>query len=181
MLKYIFARAAKHSAVCRATHRSQSEFWACCATVFLFFNPRSLVSLFSCSVGSNCFQPHGLQHGRLLCPPLSPGVCSNLCSLSRWHYLAISSSVTSFSFCLQSFLASGSFPVSWLFASGGQSIGASASASILLMNIQGRFALGLVDLLAVPGLLRAFSSTTILNSSTLSLLYGPTLTSVRDY
>ena len=140
MLKYIFARAAKHSAVCRATHRRQSEFWACCATVFLFFNPRSLVSLFSCSVGSNCFQPHGLQHGRLLCPPLSPGVCSILCSLSRWHYLAISSSVTSFSFCLQSFLASGSFPVSWLFASGGQVfLGDPTSPSLFLLKGMSQF------------------------------------------
>ena len=76
-------------------------------------------------------QPYGLQHARLLCPPLSLRVCSNL---SWWCYLPITSSVTLF-FCLQSFLASGSFSISQLSASGGQSIGASASASVLPMNI----------------------------------------------
>ena len=77
------------------------------------------------------------------CPPLSPGVCSNSCSLSQWCYSTISSSVTLSSSCLQSFLASGSFPMSWLFISGGQSIGASASASVFsgkeqLWKVEGR-------------------------------------------
>ena len=69
---------------------------------------------------------HGLQHARLLCSPLSPGVCSNLCPSSQWYYLITSSSAAHF--CLQSLPASGSFPMSWLFTSGGQSTGASASA-----------------------------------------------------
>ena len=83
---------------------------------------------------SDSLRPHGLQHVRLLCPPLSPRVCSDSCPLSWWCSLTILSSASPFSFCLQSFLASGSFPVNWLFTSGGQSIRASASASFL-MNI----------------------------------------------
>ena len=79
---------------------------------------------------------------RLLCPPLSPGVCSNSCPLSQWSHPSILSSVTR---CPQSFPASKSFPKSQLFESGGQSIGASASASVLPMNIQGWFLLGLID------------------------------------
>ena len=85
---------------------------------------------------------HGLHHARLLCPPLSFGVCSNSCRSSRWCYLTISSSAGPFSFHLQSFPASGSFPVSRLFASGGQSIGASASATVFSVDIQGWFPLG---------------------------------------
>ena len=105
----------------------------------------SLTLLFSRSVVSDslsCMRPHALQHTRLLCPPLSPGVCSNSCPLSRWFSLTISSSTTLFSFRLQSCPTSGSFPVSRLFASGGQNIG--ASASVLLMRIQGWFPLGLM-------------------------------------
>ena len=97
---------------------------------------------------------HGLQHVRLLCPPLSPRVCSNSCPLSWWCHPTISSSVTPFSSCPQSFPASGSFLVIWPFASGGQSIGASASA--LPVNIQGwfLFRIDCFDLLAVQGTLR---------------------------
>ena len=80
----------------------------------------------------------------LLCPSLSHGVCSNSCPLSRWCHPTISSSATLFSFCLLSFPASGSFPVSCLFTSGGQRTGDSASASVLPMNIQGWFPLGLI-------------------------------------
>ena len=87
--------------------------------------------LFSRSVMSNSLWPHGLQHARLPCPSLSPRVCSDSCSLSSWCYLTISSSTTLFSFCLQSLPASGPFPMSQFFASGGQSIGVSASASVL--------------------------------------------------
>ena len=91
-----------------------------------------------CSVTKSCLtlQPRGLQHSRLTCPPLSPRVCSSSCLLSWWCYLSISSSATLFSFCLQSFPASGSesFLKSRVFASSGQSIG--ASASVLSMNIQ---------------------------------------------
>ena len=93
------------------------------------------------------FAPQGLQHTRLLCPPLSPGVCSNSSLLSWWCYLSISSSAALFSFCLQSIPAPGSFPVSRLFTSGGQSIGASASASVLATNIKGWFPLGLTGLI----------------------------------
>ena len=97
---------------------------------------------------------------RLLYPSLSPRVCSNSCPLSRWCHPIISSSVVPFSSILQSFLASGYFPVSWLFTSDGQSTG--ASASVLPMNIQGWFPLGLIGLISLlsKGLSRIFSSTT---------------------
>ena len=87
---------------------------------------------------SNSLLLHGLQHARFLCPWLSPRVCSNSCPLSQWYYLPISSSATHFSFYLKFFPASKSFPVSQFFASDEQSIGASASASVLPVNIQGR-------------------------------------------
>ena len=87
--------------------------------------------LFSRWVVSDSLQPDGLQHTRVPCPPLFPELCSNSCPLSRWCHPTISSSVVPFSPCLQSFPASGSFPMSRLFASGGQSTGASASASVL--------------------------------------------------
>ena len=90
--------------------------------------------LFICSVVSDSLRPHGQQHTRLPCPSLSPRVCSNSCPLNWWWHPTISSSVIPFSSCLQSF-PSGSLPMGWLFASGGPSIGTSASASVLLMNI----------------------------------------------
>ena len=89
---------------------------------------------FSCSVVST-LRPQGLQHTRLPCPSPTPRACSNSCPSSQWCHPTISSSVVPFSSCLQSFPASGSFPMSQFFASGGQSIGASASASVLPMNI----------------------------------------------
>ena len=88
-----------------------------------------------------------LQHTRLSCPSLSPRTCSNLRPLSRWCHPTISSSIIPFSSCLQSLPASGSFPVSVLFTSGGQSIGVSALASVLPINIQGWLPLGLTDLI----------------------------------
>ena len=93
----------------------------------------------------------------------SPGVCSKSCSLSLWSHLTVSSSVIPFSSCLHSFPESGSFPMSWLFVSGGQNIGASASASVLPINTQGWFPLGLADLISLlpKGLTRVFCSTTI--------------------
>ena len=101
----------------------------------------------NCSVAQLCLTlcDLGPQHARFPCPSLSPGVRSNSCPLSQWYHPTISSSVTPFSCCLQSFPASGSFPMSWLFTSGGQSIEASASVSVLPMNIQGLFPLGLTD------------------------------------
>ena len=111
-----------------------------------------MLFLFICLVAKvmfDSFQLHGLEHTRLPCPSLSPGVCSNSCPMSWWCYLTISSSVAGFSFCLQSFPASGSFPVSQLFESGGQSIRASASATVLPMNIQGWFPLELTSLISL--------------------------------
>ena len=90
--------------------------------------PLSSALLFGCQVVSDSLWPHRLQHTRLLCPLLPLGVCSNSCPLSWWCYLIISSSATPFSFCLQSFPASRSFPMTWLFALGDQNTGASASA-----------------------------------------------------
>ena len=104
---------------------------------------------FSSLVMSSCLQPHGLQQARPHCPSLTAGVYSNSCPSSRWCHLTISSSVVPFSFCLQSFPASGSLAMSWFFASGGPSIGASASASVLPMSIQGWFPLGVTGLIYV--------------------------------
>ena len=137
---------------------------------------------FSCSVMSDSLRPHGLQHTRLPCPSLSPGVCSDSWPLSWWCHPTISSSVIPF--CLQSFPASKSFPVSQLFASGGQSTGASISVSVLPMNIEDWFPLGLTGLISLrfKGLSRVFSSTKFksINSSALSLLYSPSLISIHD-
>ena len=117
---------------------------------------------FSHSVVSDSLQPHGLQDARPSCLSPTSGVYSNSCPLSRWYHPTISSSVIPFS-CLQSFPASGSFQMSQLFASGGQSIGASASTSVLPMNIQGWFPLGWTGWISLQskGLLRVFSNTTV--------------------
>ena len=115
-----------------------------------------VVVLFSCSVVSDSLQPHELQHARVPCPSLSSRVCSNSCPLSWWCHPTISSSVTLFS-CPQSFPTSRSCPVSQLFASGGQSIGSSASASILPMSTPGWFPLGLTGLISLPSILRCSS------------------------
>ena len=125
---------------------------------------RQLSSIqFSRSVMSNPLWPHGLQHARLPCPSPTPGAYSNSCPLNRWCHPTISSSVVPLSSCLQSFPASGSFSVSQLFASGGQNIGASASASVLPMSIQGWFPLGLTGLISwqFRRLSRVFSNTTV--------------------
>ena len=106
------------------------------------------VAINHCSVTkSDSWRPHGLQHTRLLCPSSSPRACSNSGPLSRWRHPTTSSFVVSFSSCPQSFPAWGSFPVSQLFPSGGQSTGASASASIFPVNIQGWFPLGWTGLI----------------------------------
>ena len=118
---------------------------------------------FSCSVMSNFLWPHGLQHTRLPCPSPAPRACSNSCQLSRWCHPTISSFVIPFSSCLQSFLASGSFHMSQFFTSGGQSVGVSASASVLPMNIQDWFPLGWTGWISLQskGLSRVFSKTTV--------------------
>ena len=121
------------------------------------------VSQFSCSVVSDSLWPHGLQHSSLPCPLPTPGAYSNSCPLCRWCHPIISSSVVPFSFCLQSFPASGSFQMSQLFALGGQNIGVSASASVLPMNTQDWFPLrgtGWISLQS-KGLSRIFSKTTV--------------------
>ena len=99
-------------------------------------------SQFSHSVVSNSLQSHELQHTMLPCSSPTPRACSNSCPSSRWHHPTISSSVVPFSSCLQSFPTSGSFQMSQFFASGGQTIGISDSASVLPMNIQDWFPLG---------------------------------------
>ena len=118
---------------------------------------------FSHSVVSDSLWPHGLQHTRLPCPLLSSRAFSNSGPLSRWCHPTISSSVAPFSSHLQSFPASGSFQMSQFFASGGQSIGVSASAPVLPVNIQGRFSLGLAGVISLQskGLPGVFFSNTI--------------------
>ena len=118
---------------------------------------------FSRSVVSDSLRRHGLQHARPPCPSPNPGVYSNSCTLSQWCHPTISSSVTPFSSCLQSFPASGPFPVSQLFASRGQSTGTSGTASVLPVNIQDRFPVGWTGWTSSQskGLSRAFSNTTV--------------------
>ena len=140
---------------------------------------------FSHSVMSDSLSPHGLQHTRPPCPSPTPRVYPNSCPLSQWHHSAISSSVVPFSSCLQSFPASGSFPVNQFLTSGGQSIGVSDSASVLPMNIQDWFPLGWM--VGFPWSPKDFQESfptlqfKSMNSSALSFLYSPNLTSILDY
>ena len=140
----------------------------------------SRLAQFSCSVVSE-----QLQHARLPCPSPTPRGCSNSCPLSRWCHPTISSSVVPFFSCLQSFPASGSFLMSQFFVSAGQSIGASASASVLLMDIQGWLPLGWTGWISLQskGSQESYPTPQLksINSLALSLLYGPTLTSIHDY
>ena len=139
---------------------------------------------FSDSVMSDSLRPYGLQHARPPCPSPTPGVYSNSCPLSWWCHPTISSSGVPFSSSLQSFPASGSFQMSELFASGGQSIGLSASASALPMNIQDWFPLGLTGLVSLlsEGLSRVFfnhrSKASVLWHSAFFIVQ---LTSIHDY
>ena len=140
---------------------------------------------FSLSVVSNSLWPHGLQHARPPCPLPTPEACSNSCPLSEWCHPTISSSVVPFYSGLQSFPASGSFPMSQFFTSGGQRIGISAWASVLPMNIQDWPSLGWTTWISLQskGLSRVFSNTTVQKNQflVLSFLYSPTLTSIHDY
>ena len=155
---------------------------ACLVQIWWF-----LKILCCCSVAKSCLtlQPRGLQHARIPCLSLSPGVCPNSCPLSWWCHPTISSSVTPSSPCPQSFPASDSFPISQLFSSGGQSTGVLASASVFPMNIQDWFPLGFTDLTTMCPRDSQESSAAPqfknINSSVLSLLYGPTLIPVHDY
>ena len=147
----------------RGKERSESEaqvFWGPWNYSVWWCNVGFLL-LFSHYVLSNSLWPHGLQLARLPHPSLFPGVCSNSCPLSQWCYLTISSSAALFSFCFQSFSASGSFPMNQLFTSGGQSIG--ASASVLPMNTQDWSPLGCTGWISLQskGLSRVFSRTTV--------------------
>ena len=135
------------------------------------FTEETLLSFKGHPVVSSSLQPHELQHIRLPCPSPTPGACSNLCPSGQWCHPTISSSVIPFSSCLQSFPASGSFQVSQFFTSGGQSIGVSASASVLPMNIQDWSPLGWTGWISLQSK----------RLSALSLLYGPILTSVHGY
>ena len=137
------------------------------------------------SVVSDSLQTHGPRHAKLPCPSRTPGACSNSCPSSWWCHPTISSSVIPFSSHLQSFPASGSFPTSQFFASGGQSIGVSASASVLPMNIQDWFPLGWTGWTPCSPRDSQESSPTpqfkSINSSVLSFLYSPTLISIHDH
>ena len=137
----------------------QSRIWT--YTVWLYSLCKFILPLisyqFSYWVVSNSLQPHGLQHTRPPCPSPTPGAYSNSCLSSRWCHPTISFSVIPFSSCLPSFPASGSFLMSQFFTSGGQSIGVSASTSVLPMNIQDWFPLGWTGW----ELSRVFSNTTV--------------------
>ena len=133
---------------------------------------------------SDSLRSHEPQHARPPCPSPTPRVHPNPCPSSQWCHPTISFSVTAFSSCLQSLPASGSFPVSRLFASGGQSTGASTSASVLPMNSQGWFPRELTGLISLKSKgLRVFSTPQFksISYSPFSLLYDPTLTSIPNY
>ena len=134
---------------------------------------------------SDSLWPHGMQHTKLPFPSPTPGACWNSCPLSQWCHPTISSSVIPISSCLQSFPASESFPVSQLFTSGGQSIGAPASTSVLPKNNQDWFPLD--RLIRSPCSPRESQESSpmpqfkSISSSMLSFLYGPTLKSMHNY
>ena len=140
---------------------------------------------FSCSVVSDSLRPHESQHARLPCPSPTPGVHPNSCPSSRWCHPAISSSVVPFSSCPQSLPASESFPMSRLFAWGGQSIGVSALPSVLPKKSQDWSPLEWTGWISLQskGLSRVFWTPQLksVNSSALSLLHSPTLTSIHDH
>ena len=135
-----------------------------CMQLYLFYFSGCLSSVqFSHSVVSDSLRPHELQHARPPCPSPTPGVYSNSCPSSQWCHPAISSSVIPFFSCPQSLPASRSFPMSQLFAWGGQSIGVSASASVLPMSTQNWSPLGWTGWISLQskGLSRVFSNTTV--------------------
>ena len=144
--------------------KTQSPHWHHFSLLEYPIHQKVLCSVqFSRSVMSDSLRPHGLQHTRLPCPSPTPRACSNSCPSSRWCHSTISSSVVPFSSCLQSFSASGSFPMSEFLASGGQSVGVSALASVLPMNIQDWFPLEFTGWISLQskGLSRVFSNTTV--------------------
>ena len=153
-----------------SSNRANGQFWVTYKSIdpnhMLSQHPATLPPFtvqFSCLVVSNSSQPHGPQDSRPPCPSPMPGVYPNSCLLSQWCHPTISSSVIPFSSCLQSFPASGSFQRSQLFASGGQSIGVSASTAVLPMNTQDWSSLGWTGWISLQskGLSRVFSNTTV--------------------
>ena len=134
--KWLYSPLQFYNLLCPYTHSILQPYWAC----------NFLKIQFSRSVVSDSLRSHGLQHARLPSPSTTPGTYSNSCPLSWWCHPTILSSVVPFSSCLQSFPASESFPMSQIFAWGGQSTGATVSASVILMNIQDWFPLGLTGL-----------------------------------
>ena len=144
----------------RASNSFNTIYWIISFLFYDIFKFSFFLLLFCNQVMSDSLWSHGLQHIRLPWPSLSPGVCANWCPLSQWCHPTISSSAAPFSFCLHSFPASGSFSVSQFLASGGQSIGVSASASVLPMNIQDWFPLGWTGCISLQskGLWRVFSN-----------------------
>ena len=166
-------------------------YWGCLAYTWLGLNFKltSTVCLQFSSVTQLCLTlchpMNCMQHTRPPCASATPGVHLNLCPLSRWCHPTISSSVVPFSSCPQSFPASGPFQMRQFFGSGGQSIGVSASASVIPINIQDWFPLGWTGWVSLQskGLSRVFSNTTAQKHqfSVLSFLYSPTLTSIHDY
>ena len=129
----------------------------------IWLSIRGRVQFSSVAQSRLTLQPHGLQHYRLPCPSSAPRVYSNSCPSSQWCHPTISSSAIPFSSCLRSFPASGSFPISQLFVSGGQSVGVSASTSVLPVNIQDWSPLGWTGWISLQskGLSRVFSNTTV--------------------
>ena len=159
--------------------------WNFTSLILSIFSLNSAFSVqFSCSVVSDSFLPHGLQYARLPCPSTSPEAYSDSCPSSQWCHPTISFSVIPFFSSLQSFPASGSFPMSQFFESGGQSIGVSAS-SVLPMSIQDWSPLGWTGWISLQseGLSRVFSYTTVQKHQffSASFLYNPTLTSIHDH
>ena len=151
---------------CSSRGRSQAwlSHWTAATHRRVYFTQPSAQSVqFSRSFMSDSLRPHEPQHARPPCPSPAPGVHSNSCPSSRWCHPAISSSVVPFSSCPQSLAASGSFPVSQLFAWGSQSIGVSASASVLLMNTQDWSPLGWAGWISLrsKGLSGVFSNTIV--------------------
>ena len=160
----------------------KSKFRAFSETSLLLQNVFSSVQLLS---RVRLFQPHVLQDARPPCPSSTPRAYPNSCPLSWWWHPTISSSVITFSSCLQSFPASGSFPMSQFFTSSDQRIGVSASASVLPMNIQNWFPLGWTGWISLQSKGLSESSPApqfkSINSLALSFLYSPTLTSIHDH
>ena len=151
---------------CKQTQCPSTDEWIKMWCIYIYTRIHAMyvyhLLLFSRSVMSNSLWPYGLQYARPPCPSPSPKVCPSSSPLSRWCHLDISFSITPFSSRLQSFPASGSFPVSQFFTSGGQSTGVSVSTSVLPMSIQGWFPFGLTGLISLQskGLSRVFFSTT---------------------